>query len=387
LASAVEFLTLARLAAHTYTFPQVVVIGQDPAASLSVGGPRKARRFGACAEQLTARLPRSFPREGTVVKKTSIFGRIKGRWKSPSGISLDSSRVTSTSAGGTAAGPANRVSPGAVAESTPPDRATPNGLRPDPAAVAKPVADRLNGRKLSAKEEAIVAVEAGFKDLAQQVRGVQSRMDSQNERAQVLAGEMAAHLRALPELGRAQLDVLLRMSTQIDRQNATGEKLAASLGDLPEVLRNVRAALDRTTATEERTAATLGQFRSTMDRIEGSMEKMVANSKTQSDATARLAQASQAEQSRLVEAVRDGREHDVRELVTAITESRAKDVNQLTQTTTRSLDAVRKIQDEHSARLGKLVADGAKWGNVIVVLLTLTFFAIAGILALIVLQP
>ena len=55
-------------------------------------------------------------------------------------------------------------------------------------------------------------------------------------------------------------------------------------------------------------------------------------------------------------------------------------VDRLESATRQRLDALRKIQNEHAEHLNNLVTVNGRWTQVVVILLSLTFFALAGIL-------
>lgn len=282
-----------------------------------------------------------------MVKKTSMLEKLKNRWKSASGVRVDRQ-------------PTSRQ----------PDRRV-NGSDPHNRLPAEIGPERASGRKLSSKEEAVVTMGEGFRELSTLVRGVHSRMENQGERAAMLAEE----IRSLPALGRQQLVLLEKMAAALEQQQQFGSRLLASLGSLPETLQGVRTALERSAATDERTAQTLGEFRATMDRIDGAMGRMVESSDRQTEG-----------QRELVDAVRNGREQDVQALGQALRESRTEDMAQLEKATERSMEGVRRAQQEHNARLDRLAKDGSRWSNVIVVLLALTFFTLAGILTVLLLR-
>ena len=54
--------------------------------------------------------------------------------------------------------------------------------------------------------------------------------------------------------------------------------------------------------------------------------------------------------------------------------------------TATRLDTMRRLHQDQTERLSKLVTDNGKWTQLLVVLLSLTFFAIAGILAVLALK-
>ena len=148
-----------------------------------------------------------------MVKKTSILGKLKNRWKSPDPV---------RSGGGRGVGP----------EPTP-------RITPEPAVAAPP--ERVPNRKMSAQEDAVVALGEGFRELSSMVRGVQTRMEDQGERSEAVTESV----KQLPALGQAQLDLLRQMAAQMEQQNQASGKMMTALGTLPELLDGVRTALDR----------------------------------------------------------------------------------------------------------------------------------------------
>jgi len=278
-----------------------------------------------------------------VVKKSSLLEKLKTRWKT------GSVRVDRTARGADA-------TDSVAARRAPADAGLTPDLRPEQA----------SGRKLSAREEAVVAMGEGFQELSNLVRGVQARVEDHGGRTSQLAEEISA----LPVLGRAQLDALKRIANHMDRQNVVGEKLLQTLG-------GVQDALIRASATDERTAKTLEDFRGTMDRIEGSMGKMVDSAESQAQSAAALANDRTADQTRMVEAIREGRREDVQTLV----ETQREGADRLQAATSQRLSSMQKMQEQHAADLTKLVTVNGKWTQLVIVLLSLTFFALAGILA------
>jgi hypothetical protein len=115
-----------------------------------------------------------------------------------------------------------------------------------------------------------------------------------------------------------------------------------------------------------------------MDRIEGSMERMVESSSAQVGAAKDLVQGRQAEEERMVRVLQESRD--------ALVESQRDGVERIENATATRLEAIRRLHEDQTVRLSKLVADNGRWTQLLVVLLSLTFFAIAGILAVLALQ-
>lgn len=221
-------------------------------------------------------------------------------------------------------------------------------------AIQQPEA--LSGRKLSSKEEAALAVQDGFRELTSLLRGMQSRVEDQGERF-VRATDS---LQRMPELQEHQLDALRRIAEHMETQGRSQAVVAQSLGELPGLLGTVREALDRAAATDERTAGTLDEFRSNMARIQGSMERMVDHSRQHAESNKALA---------------SGREAELVELKTTTHEA-VKGVETAQQV---GLKALRDANADQATRLGKLVQEGARRHNAVLVMLGLVLVALVGI--------
>ena len=78
-------------------------------------------------------------------------------------------------------------------------------------------------RKLSDREEALLAVGGHFQELTAMLRGSQARVDDQLAR---LVSSTSA-LPQLPTLSQQHLEALRTLSAQMERQNVLGEQLAA----------------------------------------------------------------------------------------------------------------------------------------------------------------
>lgn len=287
-----------------------------------------------------------------MVKKSSFLEKLRHRWKSGAGV---------------------QVSKSAGRDKIPEPVQARMESRIDRHGALPPSVDPTSSRKLTAREEAVTAINEGFADLSALVRGVQARVEDHGSRT----GEIASDVKALPALGRAQLETLQRLAAHLQRQGEVNEQLLVSLGGLPDLMSGVQAALDRVADADHRTAQTLDDFRTTMDRIEGAMEQMVDSARAQADATTALSRDHRAEQEEIVNAIRQGREADVQTLV----QTQREGVERIESATAQRLDVLRKMQEEHAAHIGKLVTVNGKWTQVVVILLALTFFAIAGILA------
>ncbi len=310
-----------------------------------------------------------------MVRKTSILERLKNRWKSPSGLRVDrgggESRANATGTTGATG----------VADTDP---APLEGIDIDANTrlAATPGVDPVTGRKLSPKEEAALAVREGLQEPSDLLRGVHARLGDQSDRARALA----AHVEAMPAAGRAQHDVLRQMSAQLERQNDTSVRLAAALGTLPDALHGVHRALERVASSDERTVQAMGEFRNHMERVQSAMERLVDSAAAQAQAAQVLARDRTAERHSFVEAMRAGRERDIQALVASMAEGRQQDVERLEQATNAGVGALQRLHDQQAGRLDQLARDGGRFGQLVVVLLTLTFFAIVGVLGLMILR-
>jgi hypothetical protein len=290
-----------------------------------------------------------------VVKKSSFFEKLKTRWKSGSGVSVQKSARDGK--------PRDPV-----------EARLDRGVDSGGSLPAFAEGNRVSGRKLSPKEEARLAIGEGFQELSSLVRGVQTRVEDQGGQA----AKMAEEIQSLPALGRSQLDLLQKMASHFEQQTEVGAQLLQKLGDLPGLLGGVQQALEKATATDARTADTLDQFRETMDRIEGSMEQMVETSKTHVSAATDLVRGREAEEKRVLDVLEKGRD--------ALLEHQRDGVERIESATATRLDGLRRLHQDQTERLTKLVTDNGKWTQLLVVLLSLTFFAIAGILAVLALK-
>lgn len=332
-----------------------------------------------------------------MVKKTSLLNKLVGRWRTSAGLEVH--EATRTSDG-----------PSPSGSRLPSSRAKPVPVEPEVAEVlAQPVAERTSGRKLSVKEEALLTMDGGLKELASLMRGVQVRLDA--EGAQV--GEMAQDIKMLPALGQAQLDALRAVATQLEQQGRVGERLLQTMADLPHTLSGLRSTLDKVVATDERTASTLGEFRSAMDSIQDSMRQMVDQSRAQADSTAKLMESRDDRAERLaeslstmarvekdkVERLASSLEHAVgsqREQGEKLARSMESAVSMAVQGATRdgnelreavkglqrshdeSVRALRVAHEDQATRLQRLVEDGQRSSRGMLIVLVLILVALLG---------
>lgn len=276
-----------------------------------------------------------------MVKKGSIFARLKERWRSGSGMKVETMRR----GGEPTRAPVNRV-PG-------------NGNGELQAGTTPEV---RSSRKLSEREEASVALSQHFMDIGVLLRGVQSRMDKNHDRLDVVADSLGK----LPGVGQQQLQMLQQLAGHVERQNAVGENLARTLTGLPDLLKNVEQALQRAANTDERTASTVREFQTTMDRIQGQMGKMVEHSAENAAATRTLA---------------ERREQSWTELSTNLQENQTRAVEELQRANTEGLKTLRQTHEDQSNRLSKVVEEHAGWNRAVLAVLGIVLLGMIAILA------
>lgn len=277
-----------------------------------------------------------------MVNKGSFLQRLKERWGSGSGVRVDN--------GGAAPGAANAAA--SVQRVDADARAIGTSFAP---------ADARSQRKMSEREEALLALSTHFQELSTMLRGSHARMDDQ-------LTKLVSATTALPALSQQQLDMLRSVSAQMERQNVLGEQLATTMTKLPNLLQSVEGALARAAATDERTAATVREFQATMDRIHGAMGQMVEHSEQQARASQQLA---------------DRRDESLRDLATGIEVSQQRAVQELRRTTDEGLQSLRRSSEDQSNRLQQVVQQHAGWNRAVLVGIGVV---VLGIGALIVLQ-
>ena len=331
-----------------------------------------------------------------MVNKGSFFQRLKDRWGSGSGVRVEPRQTVDPRTGAGLSGPnggnANRpvpkptpkpagdkpagtVPPAAAAPApAAPPRVEPQKVTPEPVVERPQVARELatdfapaelkSSRKLSEREEALLALGTHFQELSTLLRGSHARMDDQLGKLVTAA----TSLTTLPALSQQQLEILQKLSTHMERQNTLGEQMATTMNVLPKLLQNVEGALARAAATDERTAATVREFQSTMDRIHTSMGQMVQHSDQQAKAAQKLAERN------------DGA---MQELATGLQASQQTAVKELQRTTDEGLQALRRTSEDQSNRLHKVVQQNAGWNVAVLVGIGVI---VLGIGALVVLQ-
>lgn len=349
-----------------------------------------------------------------MVKKTSLLDKLVGRWRTSAGVEVrEGTRAKASSGSG-----ANRVSGSAPAPTQRQAQATVRPVEPEAAEVlGQPLADRASGRKLSVKEEALLTMDGGLKELASLMRGVQVRLDAEGQQV----GALADDIRLLPALGQAQLDALRAVATQLEQQGRVSEKLLQTMADLPSALTGLRATLDKVVATDERTAGTLSDFRAAMDSIHASMRETVEQSKAQAERGDSAVRAQDARTERVVESLQEltrsekeraerlatslqeavggQREHAeklaraVESAVTAAVQGVTRDsgelrdaVKGLQRTHEDSGKALRLAHEDQATRLQRIVEDAQRGSRSMLVVLVLILVALVGAAAVVLLK-
>ncbi len=290
-----------------------------------------------------------------MVKQGSFFQRLKERWSSGSGVRVERGGAPPNGKGKPGERPATPV------QRVDPERApnTSRELAADFAAV-----DTRSSRKVSDREEAMLALGSHFQELTALLRGSQSRVDDQLTK---LVGATSA-LTQLPTLSLQQLDALRTLSVQMERQNSLGEQMASTMTKLPNLLQNVETALARAAATDERTAATVREFQTTMDRIHTSMGQMVQHGEQHVRTAQNLA---------------ERRDQELKGLADGIQESQQRVATELQRTTDQGLATLQRSHEDQSNRLQRVVQEHAGWNRAVLVGIGLV---VIGIGALIVMQ-
>ena len=210
-------------------------------------------------------------------------------------------------------------------------------------------ATAASSHELSNKQEALMALGEGFKELSNMMRGVQLRLEDQD-------GRMAE----VTDNTRGQLEVL--------------KSLSGNLEQMPEAMRELRKVLDRSVATDERTSRTLKDFQRNMERIQSSMDKMVEHSGNQARATRSLTDRREEQERQQTDAIRG--------LVRDLGSTQTKAVERLEDTTSKNLQSLRHAQQDQFARLLKLMAASGKWNRAMLVVMILALGGMAALFAL-----
>ena len=294
-----------------------------------------------------------------MVNKGSFFQRLKERWGSGSGVRVDARSSDGRNGGDARNGGSPRPRTDKATQRAEPELLEPHEARGISSKFA--AADVRSQRKLSEREEALLALGTHFQELTTMLRGSHARVDDQ-------LSKIVTATTSLPALSQQQLEMLQKLSTQMERQNTLGEQVATTMTQLPSLLQNVETALARAAATDERTATTVREFQATMDRIHGSMGEMVSHSEQNMKATQQLAA---------------NRDESLREVATGIEAAQQRTAAELQRTTEEGLKSLRRSHEDQSNRLQHVVAEHANWNRAVLVGIGLL---VLGIGALIVLQ-
>ncbi len=294
-----------------------------------------------------------------MVHKSSLFEKFISRWRSPSGVKIERPDA------GAATAAENRT-----------EDAGPPLERMRPPAEIQP--ELAHGRKLSAKEEAALALGEGFKELSSLMRGVAVRLEDQGGHS----AAMAHDLQQLPALGQAQLEAMRQLATLLDRQGEQNALVLRTLGELPAAVSGLQQALDRAATSDARTANTLTEFREHMHQIQGSMREMVGHSREHADSAQTLVREQNTQTLRLAETMaKEGGKHveAVREAVGGLERSHQETSRRLEEQSERGIENLRAAHEDQSNRLHKMVHESAKWNRAVLVLLIMVFAALASI--------
>ncbi|MCR9247306.1 MAG: hypothetical protein NXI31_19925 [bacterium] len=312
-----------------------------------------------------------------MVKQGSFFQRLKERWGSSSGVRVDRSssapervspkpsapKAAPRSSGGSNG---NRNGGGNGGTSRPAAKPAPKPAPAEPRVervqpgrelADGPPVERRSSRKMSEREEAMLALNSQFQELSTLLQGSHQSVD---EKLGKLVTATDA-LSSLPAVSEQQLEALKAISAHMERQNVLGEQMAQTVTKLPTMLDNVEKALERAAKTDERTAATVREFHTTMDRIHESMGKQVA-------ATQQLA---------------ERKDDAMLDIAKGIESSQEAAFGRLRETTDENLKSLRRTHEDQSNRLQKVVQENAGWNRAVLVGIGLV---VLGIGALIVLQ-
>lgn len=292
-----------------------------------------------------------------MVKQGSFFQRLKERWGSGSQVRVGARGSVPGKDVGGRSGTDKTPVPVQRVES---ERSLGSGR--ELAGEFAP-AELRSSRKLSDREEAMLALGTHFQELSALLRGSQARVDDQLTK---LVGAASA-LGALPALSQQQLDTLRALSVQMERQNSLGEQLTTTMTKLPNLLQNVENALQRAAATDERTSATVREFQVTMDRIHSSMGQMVQHSETHVRTAQNLA---------------ERRDEELKGLADGIAQTQERAVGELQRTTEDSLQALRRTHEDQSNRLQRVVQEHAGWNRAVLVGIGVVVIGIGAVIAL-----
>jgi hypothetical protein len=241
---------------------------------------------------------------------------------------------------------------------------------PQMVAAERVAADGFDGpveqrstRKLTEREEALLAVGGHFQELTAMLRGSQARVDDQL--ARLVASTSA--LPQLPTLSQQHLEALRTLAAQMERQNVLGEQLAHAMARLPGMLESVEHALARAAAADERTSAVVRDFQGTLDRVQDAMGRMVAHGEQHVLAAQGLV------------ARRDQEFMDLTEGI-QVTQLRAAD--ELHRAAADGMQSLRQSHEDQSNRLQRIVQESAAGNRAVLFGLAMLAILTIGVLAL-----
>ena len=241
---------------------------------------------------------------------------------------------------------------------------------PQMVAAERVAADGFDGpveqrstRKLTEREEALLAVGGHFQELTAMLRGSQARVDDQL--ARLVASTSA--LPQLPTLSQQHLEALRTLAAQMERQNVLGEQLAHAMARLPGMLESVEHALARAAAADERTSAVVRDFQGTLDRVQDAMGRMVAHGEQHVLAAQGLV------------ARRDQEFKDLTEGI-QVTQLRAAD--ELHRAAAEGMNSLRQSHEDQSNRLQRIVQESAAGNRAVLFGLAMLAILTIGVLAL-----
>jgi hypothetical protein len=223
--------------------------------------------------------------------------------------------------------------------------------------------EQRSTRKLTEREEALLAVGGHFQELTAMLRGSQARVDDQL--ARLVASTSA--LPQLPTLSQQHLEALRTLAAQMERQNVLGEQLAHAMARLPGMLESVEHALARAAAADERTSAVVRDFQGTLDRVQDAMGRMVAHGEQHVLAAQGLV------------ARRDQEFMDLTEGI-QVTQLRAAD--ELHRAAADGMQSLRQSHEDQSNRLQRIVQESAAGNRAVLFGLAMLAILTIGVLAL-----
>lgn len=276
-----------------------------------------------------------------MVKQTSFFQRLKERMRG-------SARVESAPAASPTDGPVQRFE----AERVP-------GHDID----SGPIESRST-RKLSDREEALIAVGGHFQELTTMLRGSQARTDDHLDKLVASTSTLAQ----LPGLSQQHLEALRTLAAQMERQNLLGEQLAQAMAQLPGMLQSVERAMARAAAADERTSSVVAEFRGTLATVQSAMGRMV----------------DQGEQHVLAaQGLVARRDQEFKDLTESIQITQLRAANELHRATEEGMASLRTSHEDQSNRLQRIVQESATWNRAVLFGLALVAVLVVGVLALV----